>query len=187
MDSKNKPAKKPLDPVVKIGLSVLFGGFVLIFGGMYLSRPDRSIPAYSNGWQEGTVVAVHVPAWTSDPEIETLIRRFREVAMATHDLRTMKIRPTTPEYPNNLYQEVTIYIFSDPSWTEPDTLHRYMVKNESKEEESFRLEFEQSARGGFIYIQGKTKGWLGPIPDESKPEKEQNIQVLFEDDDAQVS
>jgi len=61
------------------------------------------------------------------------------------------------------------------------------VKNEGKEEETFRREFDQSARGGFIYIKGKTKGWLGPIPDESKPEKEQNIQVLFEDDEVQVS
>jgi len=181
VDSKKPQTKKPLDPVVKIGLSILFGGFVLIFGGMYLSRPDRSIPAYSNGWQEGTVVAVHVPAWTSDPEIETLIRRFRKVALATHDLRTMKIRPTTPEDPNQLYEEVTIYIFSDPSWTHPDTLHRYLVKNEGKEEESFRVEFEKSARGGFIYIHGKTKGWLGPIPDKAKSAKDQNIQVLFGD------
>ncbi len=99
--------------------------------------------------------------------------------MATHDLRSMKIRPTTPEDPKNLYQEVTIYIFSDHSWTHPDTLHRYLVKNEGKEEGAFRREFEQSARGGFIYIQGKTKGWLGPIPDKAKPEKKQNIQVLF--------
>ena len=126
-------------------------------------------------------MAIHVPAWTSDPELKTLIHRFRDVGLATHDFRAMKIRPTTPEDPKKLYQEVTIYIFSDPSWTHPDTLHRYLVKNEGKEEETFHREFEKSARGGFIYIQGKTKGWLGPIPDQSKPEKEQNIQVLFED------
>lgn len=181
MDSKKKQQKKPFDPVVKIGLTVLLGGFALIFGGMFLSRPDRSIPPYSNGWQEGTVVAVHVPAWTSDPEIKTLIHRFRDVGLAKHDFRSLKIRPTSPEDPNNLYQEVTIYIFADPSWTEPDTLHRYLMKNEGEEDAAFRREFEQSARGGFMYKKGKTKGWLGSIPDKSKPEEDQNIQVLFDD------
>lgn len=152
---------------------------MLIFGGMYLSRPDRSIPPYSNGWQEGTVVALHVPAWTSDPEIKTLIYRFREVILATRDLRSMKIRPTHPEDPNNLYGEVTIYIFPDPTWTEPDTLHRYLEQKEGKEEEAFRHNFEQAARGGFIHLQGKTKGWLGRIPDKTKPENDQKIQMLF--------
>ena len=160
---------------------MLLGGFMLIFGGMYLSRPDRSIPPYSNGWQEGTVVAVHVPAWTSDPEIETLIRRLREVVLATNDLRAMKIRPTNPEDPNDYYREVHIYIFSDPDWTHPDTLHRYLAKKEGQEEETFRQNYEKAARGGFIHLQGKTKGWLGPIPDKSKLEKEQHIQVLFDE------
>ena len=180
MNSQKPLSKKPLDPVVKIGLTVLLGGFLLIFGGMYLSRPDRTIPPFSNGWQEGTVVAVHVPAWTSDPEIETLIRRFREVVLATNDLRSLKIRPTNPEDPNDYYREVTIYIFSDPDWTHPDTLHRYLEQKEGKEEETFRHDFEQAARGGFIHLQGKTKGWIGRIPDKSKPEKDQNIQILFE-------
>jgi len=181
VDSKDNPPKKPFDPVVKIGLTVLLGGFMLIAGGMFLSRPDRTIPPYSNGWQEDKVVAVHVPAWTSDPEIETLIRRFREVGLAQHDFRAMKIRPTTPEDPKRLYQEVTIYIFSDHSWTHPDSLHRYLMKKNSEEEEKFLREFEQSARGGFIYIRGKSKGWLGPIPNKSKSKIEQNIQVLFEE------
>ena len=181
MNSQNKKDRRRFDPVVKIGLTVLIGGFVLIAGGMFLSRPDRTIPPYSNGWQEGTVVAIHVPAWTSDPEIETLIRRFRDIGWTNHDFRDMKIRPTTPKDPNNLYKEVTIFIFSESAWTEPDTLHRYLGKNKGAEEEAFHREFEQAARGGFIYIQGKTKGWLGPIIDESKPEKDQNIQVLFED------
>ncbi|HEV2172303.1 MAG TPA: hypothetical protein VGR71_01995, partial [Nitrospira sp.] len=58
--------KKPLDTVVKLALMVFFGSFALIWGGMYLSRPDRSIPPYSIGSQEGTAVSVHVPGWTSD-------------------------------------------------------------------------------------------------------------------------
>ena len=73
--------KRPLDTVVKMALGVLFGSFALIWGGMFLSRPDRSIPPYSIGSQERTLVAVHVPSWTSDTEIETLIGRFRKSAV----------------------------------------------------------------------------------------------------------
>ncbi len=181
--------KKPFDPVVRIGLAVLLGGFTLIAGGMFLSRPDRTIPPFSIGGQEGAVVAVHVPSWTSDPEIETLLRRFRKIGRTTHDFRSLKVRPTTPDDPSTLYQEVVLYIFSDPSWTEPETLRRYLATLVSAEagnqvdveEETFRRQFERSARGGFLYIQGNTKGWLGPIPDTAKSEEHQNIQVLFND------
>ncbi len=181
--------KKPFDPVVRIGLTVLLGGFTLIAGGMFLSRPDRTIPPFSIGGQEGTVVAVHVPSWTSDPDIETLIRRFRKVGLTNHDFRSMKVRPTTPDDPTTLYGEVVIYIFSDPRLTEPDILHRYLTARDPAgagnrvdgEEEAFRRQFERSARGGFIYIQGNTKGWLGPIPQPSIPEQRQNIQILFDD------
>ncbi len=181
--------KKPFDPVVKIGLAVLLGGFTLIAVGMFLSRPDRTIPPFSIGGQEGAVVAVHVPSWTSDPEIENLLRRFRKIGRTTHDFRSLKVRPTTPEDPSTFYREVVLYIFSDPRWTEPETLHRYLATlvpaepgNQAlEEEETFRRQFEQSARGGFLYIQGNTKGWLGPIPEPSNPEQSQNIQVLFDD------
>ena len=167
---------------------MLLGGFTLIAGGMFLSRPDRTIPPFSIGGQEGTVVAVHVPSWTSDPEIETLIRRFRKVGVTHHDFRSMKVRPTTPDDPTTLYREVILYVFSDPRWTQPETLHRYLatlVPAEATnrldvEEAAFGLQFEQSARGGFIYSQVHTKGWLGPIPEPSTP-KQQNIQILFDD------
>ena len=181
--------KKPFDPVVRIGLTVLLGGFTLIAGGMFLSRPDRTIPPFSIGSQEGTVVAVHVPSWTSDPDIETLIRRFRKVGETLHDFRSLKVHPTTPDDPSTLYREVVLYVFSDPHWTEPETLRRYLAARAIAEtgnrpdaqEEAFRQEFEQSARGGFIYSQGQTKGWLGPIPEPSIPEQRQNIQILFDD------
>lgn len=181
--------KKPFDPIVRIGLTVLLGGFTLIAGGMFLSRPDRTIPPFSIGGQEGAVVAVHVPSWTSDPEIETLIRRFRKIGVTNHDFRSMKVRPTTPDDPTTLYREVVLYVFSDPRWAKPETLHRYLATRVPAEagnqfdveEEAFRRQFERSARGGFIYNQGKTKGWLGPIPEPSIPEQRQNIQVLFDD------
>ena len=176
-----KPVKRSLDPVVKIGLTVLIGGFLLIGGGMFLSRPDRTIPPYSIGAQEETVVVIHVPTWTSDPEIDALIRRFREVGLANHDFRSMKVRPTTPENPKNLYNEVALYIFSDPSWADQDTLHRYLSTIRSKALDEFRIKFKKSVRGGFIYLHGKTKGWLGPLPDGKASKLKNNIQVLFDD------
>ena len=168
---------------------MLLGGLTLIAGGMFLSRPDRTIPPFSIGGQEGAVVAVHVPAWTSDPDIETLIRRFRKVGLTDHDFRSMKVRPTSPDDPATLYREVVLYVFSDPQWTQPETLHRYLATRApaeagnrlDKKEDAFRREFQRSARGGFIYSQGQTKGWLGPIPDPSIPEQRQNIQILFDD------
>ena len=181
MDSKIKPARTPFDPVVKIGLSVLIGGIALIAGGMFLSSPDRTIPPFSIGAQENAVVAVHVPAWTSDPEIESLIRRFRKVGVTRRDFRSLKVRPTTPDDPNTLYGEVILYIFSDPAWTERDVLHRYLAKHTGEREETFRRTFEQSARGGFLYGRGKIKGWLGPIPERSPPKTSPTIHVLFDD------
>ncbi len=181
MDSKITPARTPFDPVVKIGLSVLIGGIALIAGGMFLSRPDRTIPPFSIGAQENAVVTVHVPAWTSDPEIESLIRRFRKVGVTRRDFRSLKVRPTTPDDPNTLYGEVILYIFSDPAWTERDVLHRYLAKHPGEREETFRRAFERSARGGFLYGRGKTKGWLGPVPDRSPPGKSPTIHVLFDD------
>ena len=168
---------------------MLLGGLTLIAGGMFLSRPDRTIPPFSIGGQEGAVVAVHVPAWTSDPDIETLIRRFRKVGLTDHDFRSMKVRPTSPDDPATLYREVVLYVFSDPQWTQPETLHRYLTTRApaeagnrlDKKEDAFRREFQRSARGGFIYSQGNTKGWLGPIPDPAIPEQRQNIQILFDD------
>lgn len=148
---------------------------------MFLSRPDRTIPPFSIGAQENTVVAVHVPAWTSDPEIESLIRRFRKVGLTRHDFRSLKVRPTTPDDPSTIYQEVVLYIFSDPNWTEPATLHRYLAKHAGEEEAAFRRAFKRSARGGFIYGHGKTKGWLGPIPEPSNPGPSPTIQILFDD------
>ena len=168
---------------------MLLGGLTLIAGDMFLSRPDRTIPPFSIGGQEGAVVAVHVPAWTSDPDIETLIRRFRKVGLTDHDFRSMKVRPTSPDDPATLYREVVVYVFSDPQWTEPETLHRYLAtrapveagQQVGVEEAAFRREFQRSARAGFIYSLGRTKGWLGPIPDPSIPEQRQNIQILFND------
>ncbi len=107
-----QPARrKKLDPIVIMGLGILIGGICVISLGMFLSRPDRSIPPYSIGAQEGSLVAVHVPPYTSDPEIKTLIMRFGDVGRATRDFADMKIRPTTPDDPRGRYQTATNHHF----------------------------------------------------------------------------
>ena len=151
--------KRPLDTVVKMALGVLFGSFALIWGGMFLSRPDRSIPPYSIGSQERTLVAVHVPSWTSDTEIQTLIERFRKVGGESRNFGAMKIHPTTPDDPLGRYQHIAIYIFTEEGWTEPEVLHKYVTGEDVKVREGF----EGSLRG-FYRLDGlEEEGRLGPI------------------------
>ncbi len=153
------PAKRPLDTVVKMALGVLFGSFALIWGGMFLSRPDRSIPPYSIGSQERTVVAVHVPSWTSDTEIETLIERFRKVGAENRNFGSMKIQPTTLDDPKGRYQHIAIYIFTDEGWTEPEVLHKYVTG----EDATVRDGFEGSVRGLYRLDEQEEEGRIGPV------------------------
>lgn len=156
----NTPVKRPLDTVVKMALGVLFGSFALIWGGMFLSRPDRSIPPYSIGSQERTVVAVHVPSWTSDTEIETLIERFRKVGAESRNFGSMKIQPTTLDDPKGRYQHIAIYIFTDEGWTEPEVLHKYVTG----EDATVRDGFEGSVRGLYRLDGQEEEGRIGPVP-----------------------
>ncbi|MFO0721662.1 MAG: hypothetical protein U0319_13055 [Nitrospira sp.] len=158
--SAGRPPKRPLDTVVKLALGVLFSSFALIWGGMFLSRPDRSIPPYSIGSQEGSIVAVHVPSWTSDTEIQTLIERFRKVGTETRNFGPMKIRPTTADDPKGRYQRIAIYIFTDEGWTEPDMLHKYVTG----EDPAVRDGFEGSARGYYKLDEQEEEGRIGPAP-----------------------
>jgi hypothetical protein len=151
--------KRPLDTVVKMALGVLFGSFALIWGGMFLSRPDRSIPPYSIGSQERTLVAVHVPSWTSDTEIQTLIERFRKVAGENRNFGSMKIHPTTPDDPQSRYQQMAVYIFTDEGWTEPEVLHKYVIGGDAKVREGF----EGSLRGFYRLDGQEEEGRMGPI------------------------
>ncbi|MDP9132553.1 MAG: hypothetical protein M3M98_05395 [Nitrospirota bacterium] len=151
--------KRPLDTVVKMALGVLFGSFALIWGGMFLSRPDRSIPPYSIGSQERTLVAVHVPSWTSDTEIETLIERFRKTGGESRNFGAMKIHPTTPDDPQGRYQHIAIYIFAEEGWTEPEVLHQYVTGQGA----AVRERFERSVRGFYRLDGQEEEGRLGPI------------------------
>jgi hypothetical protein len=153
--------KKPLDTVVKMALGVFVGSFALIWGGMYLSRPDRSIPPYSVGSQEETAVAIHVPYWTSDGEIESLIERFRKVGRETRNFGAMKIRPTTPDDPTERYRRLTIYIFSLDAWTEPVMLHKYLAGEDRDVREGFR----RALRGLYQLTESEEEGRIGPLLD----------------------
>jgi hypothetical protein len=157
----SSPKKKPLDTVVKLAMTVFFGSFALIWGGMYLSRPDRSIPPYSIGSQEGTAVAVHVPAWTSDPEIETLIERFRKVGRETRNFGPMKIRPTTPADSSGRYQRITIYIFTHDAWAEAPILHKFLTG----EDQEVRDGFKRALRGFYQLTETEEEGRIGPLVD----------------------
>jgi hypothetical protein len=156
---------RKLDTVVKLGLFVFVGSFLLIWGGMYLTRPDRTIPPYSIGSQEGTAVAAHVPSWTSDTEIETLIHRFQKVAREGREFGRMKIQPTTKEDPGGRYQRITIYVFADDHWTEADVLHRYLSVGSSRDpaEQAFKAEFEKAVRGYYRLEGMNEEGRLGRI------------------------
>lgn len=158
LPSGPKP-KKPLDTVVKLALGVFVGSFVLIWGGMYLSRPDRSIPPYSIGSQEETSVAIHVPPWTSDGEIETLIERFRKVGRETRNFGPMKVRPTTPDDPVARYRLLTIYIFSLDAWAEPMMLHKYLAGEDRDVREGFR----KALRGFYRLTDSEEEGRIGPL------------------------
>lgn len=151
--------KKKLDTLVKLALGVLFGSFALIWGGMFLSRPDRSTPPYSVGSQEGTVVAIHVPAWTSDTAIETLIERFRKVGREARDFGRMKIQPTTPSDPQGRYRHMTLYIFTHDSWADPEILHKYVTG----EDPALHDAFEKAVRGFYRLDESEEEGRIGPI------------------------
>lgn len=154
-----------LDTVVKLALGVFVGSFMLIWGGMYLSRPDRTIPPYSIGSQEGTAVAVHVPPWTKDEEMAALIQRFRRVAHEQRNFGRMKIQPTTPTHPTRRYDEITLYVFTHDTWAEPHMLHRYLaaVGSTAPEERDFRKSFENAMRGYYRLKGEEEEGRIGPL------------------------
>jgi hypothetical protein len=155
----SKKPKKPLDMVVKLALGVLVMSFTLIWGGMYLSRPDRTIPPYSVGSQVGPIVATHVPRDTTDQGVETLLKRFRKVGRKTHHFASMKIQPTTPGDPGGWYRRVVVYVFDDYGWTEPEMLKKYLDGDASVVKK-----FEQSMRGYYRLHDQEEEGGLGPIP-----------------------
>jgi hypothetical protein len=154
----SKP-KKPLDTVVKLALGVVVMSFTLIWGGMYLTRPDRTIPPYSVGSQVGHIVAAHVPHDTTDLGVETLVKRFRKVGRQTHHFAKMKIQPTTPGDPNGWYRKVVVYVFDDDGWAEPEMLTKYLAGDAE-----VVGQYEKVMRGYYRLHDQEEEGGLGPIP-----------------------
>ncbi|HXV68675.1 MAG TPA: hypothetical protein VD738_07090 [Nitrospira sp.] len=159
MPPAGSKTKKPLDIVVKLALGVFVGSFALIWGGMYLSRPDRSIPPYSVGSQLGQIVATHVPHETTDQQIESLVKRFRKVGHEKHDFGSMKIHPTTPDDAGGRYRRIVIYVFGDDGWTDPAVLAKYVAGDAT-----VVPEFEKSVRGYYRLEDQEEEGGIGPPP-----------------------
>src|SRR4026207_328546 len=90
----SKKPKKPLDMVVKLALGVVVMSFTLIWGGMYLTRPDRSIPPYSIGSQVGHIVAAQVPHDTAVLSVETLLKRSGHGVRGAPVCAARHIQPT---------------------------------------------------------------------------------------------
>ena len=159
MSPASLTSKKPLDIVVKFALWVFVGSFALIWGGMYLSRPDRSIPPYTVGSQSGHFVATYVPRDTQDDQLEQLVKRFRKVAHQTRDFGPMKIYPTTAGDPGGRYRQIVIYVFDDHLKTEPEVLAKYL-----KGDSGVAKDYEQSMRGYYRLLDQDEEGGMGPIP-----------------------
>ncbi len=165
--------RKPLDIVVKMAIGVLIGAFVLIWGGMYLSRPDRTIPPFSVGSQSGEVVMTHVPGATTDQQIETLLRRFRKLGRERDGLAlTRKIQPTTPGDPAGRYRRVRLYVFDNPDWTEPEMLRRYLAG-----EPLVVKDIDGAVRGYYRLNEFEEEGGVGPVP--KAGEYVQEARILF--------
>lgn len=158
MSPADPTRKKPLDIVVKMGLGVFVGSFALIWGGMYLTRPDRSIPPYTVGAQTSHLVAVHVPRDTTDEQIEKLLRRFRKVGHDTRDFGPMKIYPTTPGHPGGRYHKMVVFVFGDEGWADLDMLERY-----EREDPTVVERFERAVRGYYRLEGEEEEGGIGPL------------------------
>lgn len=170
MPSADPTTKKPLDVVVKFALWVFVGSFALIWGGMYLSRPDRSIPPYTVGSQSGHFVATYVPRDTHDDQIERLVKRFRKVAHETRDFGPMKIYPTTARDQGGRYRRIVIYVFDDHLKTEPDVLAKYLAGDEA-----VTKDYEQSMRGYYRLLDQDEEGGIGPIPQDGNGSSDARI------------
>ena len=170
MPPDGSKTKKPLDIVVKFALSVLAGSFALIWGGMYLSRPDRSIPPYTVGAQSGPIVTADVPRGSTDEEIESLVRRFRKVAHLTRDFGRMKIYPTTSAGPGGRYRDIVIYVFDDHGWTDPNVLAKYLAGDAA-----VMKDYERSMRGYYQLLDQEEEGGLGAIPKDGRASSDARI------------
>jgi hypothetical protein len=155
---------KPLDPLVKIALSLSVGLILITIIGMILTAPDRSIPPYSVTAQVEESVTVNVPPNTTDPQIEALLLRFRAAGGDDQDgFRRLKIKPTTPKDPDGLYQRVTIYILGNPGLAEETVLRDYLAGDPAA-----KGAFERSVRGLYRLTPSREIGIVGYSEQDAK-------------------
>jgi hypothetical protein len=160
--------KKPLDPLVKIALTLSIGLILITVVGMILTAPDRTIPPYSVIAQVGDSVTVNVPVATTDAQIEALLFRFRLAADGDGaGFGRLKIRPTTPENPAGLYQRVTIYVLNNPGLAEESVLREYLAGDPRS-----RGAFERGVRGIYRRTPNSQRAIVGS--------SEENARMLFQ-------
>jgi hypothetical protein len=159
--------KKPLDPLVKIALTLSIGLIVITVIGMILTAPDRSIPPYSVIAQLEDSVTVNVPSRTTDAQIEALLFRFRVAADGDGlGFGRLKIRPTTPGHPDGLYERVTIYVLDNPGLAEESVLREYLASDPES-----RGAFERAVRGIYRLTPNSQRAIVGS--------SEKNAKILF--------
>jgi len=154
-------SKKPLDPLVKTALALCIGLIVITVVGMILTAPDRSIPPYSVMAQQGEIVTVNVPPYTTDPEIEALLVRFQTAGHGDRNqFARLKIKPTTPGDQAGLYQRLTIYVFANPGLAEEAALKEYLRGADP----TARSGFERAVRGLYRLTADTELGAMGFVP-----------------------
>jgi hypothetical protein len=158
--------RKPLDPLVKIALTLSVGLILITVIGMILTAPDRSIPPYSVMAQIGDAVTVNVPSRTTDAQIEALLFRFR-LAADGDGFGRLKIKPTTPGHPDGLYQRVTIYVLDNAGLAEESVLREYVAGDPAS-----RGPFERGVRGIYRLTPDSQRAVVGS--------SEENAKILFE-------
>ena len=88
----------------------------------------------------------------------------------------MKIQPTTPQDPAGRYSRLTIYIFAEDAWTEPDVLHKYLAG----EDRTLRETFGRKVRGLNRLDGSAEEGRIGPLLDQhDSPATAAYSRVLF--------
>ncbi|MDH5587869.1 MAG: hypothetical protein OEZ05_14715, partial [Nitrospirota bacterium] len=90
-----------------------------------------------------------------------------------------------PQDPRGRYQTIQIIIFSDPTWTEPDTFQRYVSgENETaltSVDQDFRQQFEASVRAGYHADESGQAGWIGPWNRSQSTDRTLTMQWIFQD------
>ena len=81
------------------------------------------IPQIQTVWRVGIIVGVLAPAKTTNDQLKALIYEFKKARMTSS--LTKYIPATTPGIKDDPYQQVIIFVFSDPKWATEDEYKKY--------------------------------------------------------------